>query len=417
MGSTIIEKILARRAGLSSVTPGDIVVAKVDSAVLIDMNFLAGWWAELNTVWDPERVVIIYDHLVPAKDILSAEAHRRGREFAERFGITRVHDVGRDQGIVHQIIADEGYALPGEILLCIDSHTCSGGAFNAAARGMGPTEMIYVVAKGETWFKVCPTVRYELVGECPPWVTAKDIFLYQAGRFGSHAGESIEYGGPAMQSLNVDQRRTISTMSAELSAEFAIWDTDDVLLDYLRDVGAAEAEPVAADTNAAYKDVRQIDLSQLEPYVGLADTLVNNTIPAAKLDSRIDVDQCFIGSCANGTLEDLRIAASVVDGRSVAGGVRFIVTPGSQTVYREALKRGYIETLVTAGALVTTSACGACAGLDMGVLAAGETCITASTRNFKGRMGSPDARIFVGSPATVAASAISGQIVDPRSLN
>lgn len=416
MGQTIIEKILAGHAGRESVRPGDIVEVKVDTSVLIDVQFLKMWWVEPTKIADPDSIAIIFDHLVPAKDQQATQAHEIGRRFASKWGIKRFHDVGPDQGICHQVIADRAYAVPGEILLCEDSHTCSGGAFNCAARGVGPPEMIYTICTGETWFKVGETVRYELSGELRPPVSAKDIFLYLAGRFGSHATQNIEYGGPAMPSLSLDFRRTMSTMSAELSAEFAVWDPDDILLRYVEERLDRSFTPVYADPDATYLDVRSINLSEIEPQVGLPDSLVRNTVPVSELGESVRLDQCFIGSCANGTINDLATAAEIVAGKKVAPNTRFIVTPGSQAIYRQALRLGYIETLSEAGAIVTSSACGACAGLDMGVLGRGETCLTSSTRNFKGRMGSPEARIYMASPATVAASAIAGEIVDPRAV-
>lgn len=415
-GQTIPEKILAKHAGKPTVTPGETVAVDVSTTVLIDMNFLPGWWADIIKISDPERVVVIFDHLVPANNRQSAGGHATGREFVKRFGIKRFHDAGADQGICHQVIADEAYAVPGEILLCIDSHTCSAGALNCAGRGMGPAEMIFALCTGKTWFRVGETVRYDFVGEPGPWVSAKDIFLYQAGKYGDHANQNIEYGGPAMKVLNLDSRRTISTMSAELSAEFAIWEADDTLMNYVEGILHKKVEPVAPDADATYKERREIDLSTLEPHIGLPDKLVNNTVPVAQFKENVQLSQCFIGSCANGTVEDLRIAASVVKGRQVASTVRFIVTPGSQQVYREAMKKGYIQTLTEAGALVTTSACGACAGLDMGVLGPTDVCLTASTRNFKGRMGSAEAQIYMASPLTVASSAIAGRIIDPREV-
>jgi 3-isopropylmalate/(R)-2-methylmalate dehydratase large subunit len=416
LGHTITEKILASRAGRDTVRPGDLVVVRVDTVVPLDVSFMTDQWPDVVKIADPERVVVMYDHIVPAKDIQSATAQRLGREFVARFGITRFHDVGPEQGICHQIIADYAYAVPGEVLVCVDSHTCSGGAFNCAARGVGPAELIYALCKGETWFKVGKTVRYELSGTPRPWVSAKDIFLYQAGRYGSHEGQNLEYGGPAMAGLTLDARRTISTMSAELSAEFAIWEPDQKLIDHVRARVRQPFTPVYPDPDADYADVRRIDLGDVEPHIGLPDTLVHNTTPISELRETVKLDQCFIGSCANGTLDDLASAATVVKGKKVAPHVRFIVTPGSQRIYREALKLGYVETLMEAGALVTTSTCGACSGIHIGLLGPGETCLTASTRNFKGRMGSPEAKIYMGSPATVAAAAIAGEIVDPRKV-
>lgn len=416
MGMTITEKILARGAMADTVRVGDLVTVRVDTAIVLDMNFIPGLWDKVTRVDDPSRVIVIHDHLVPARDVQAAEAMARGREFVERWGVERFHDAGGDQGIVHQIVADRAYALPGEILVCCDSHTCSTGSLNAAGRGIGSPELAYVLTKGTAWFKVGETVRYEFHGELPPGVAAKDVFLTIAGEYGDHSGMNLEYAGPAMAGLSLDARRTLSAMAAELSAEFAIWEPDQVLLDYVDARATRPYEPVWADPDADYHDVRRIDLAAIEPYVGLPDSLVHNTRPLAELTEPVKIDQAFIGSCANGTLEDIRTAAEIVEGRRVADGVRFIVTPGSQEIYREASRRGYVGTLVEAGAVITPSSCGACGGLTMGLLAGDEVCITSSTRNFKGRMGSKDARIYMGSSATVAASALAGVIVDPRTV-
>jgi 3-isopropylmalate/(R)-2-methylmalate dehydratase large subunit len=416
MGMTIAEKILARAAGRSSVAPGEIVIVQVDTAVVIDIGFYPGIWRWPARVWDPDRVIVVHDHIVPAKDVQSAEALQAGRRFVERYGVKRFHDVGPNQGISHQVAADEAYALPGEVLVCVDSHTCSGGALNCCARGIGPAELIYVLCTGETWFRVAPTIRYELHGRLRPWVTAKDAFLWIAARFGSHANQNLELGGDAMATLGLDARRTLSTMAAEVSAEFAIWEPDGVLADHLRSRTDRPFFPTRPDPDASYLDVRHVELDEIEPRVALPDAVAGNTVAVSDLDEPVRLDQCFVGSCANGTLEDLATVAAIVGGKQIASGVRFIVTPGSQRIYREAARRGIIATLIEAGCLVTPSACGACAGLDFGVLGPGEVCLTASTRNFKGRMGSPEAKIYIGSTATVAASALTGWITDPRTI-
>ena len=416
MGMTIAEKILARAAGRDSVAPGEIVVVKVDTAVVIDIGFSPGIWRWPVRVWDPDRVVVVHDHLVPAKDVQSAETLQAGRRFVERYGVTRFHDVGRTQGISHQIAADEAYALPGTVLVCVDSHTCSGGALNCCARGIGPAELIYVLCTGETWFRVAPTIRYDFHGQLRRWVTTKDVFLWIAARFGSHANQNLELGGPAMATLGLDARRTLSTMAAEVSAEFALWEPDDTLVEHVRSRTDRPFSPTSPDPDARYLEVRRVELDAVEPHVALPDSVAGNTVPVGELDGTVKLDQCFVGSCANGTLEDLAAVAAIVGGKQVAPGMRFIVTPGSQRIYREAAKQGIIATLIEAGCLVTPSACGACAGLDFGVLGPGEVCLTASTRNFKGRMGSPEARIYIGSTATVAASALTGRITDPRAI-
>lgn len=414
-GMNIVEKILARAAGLPRVTPGDVVFVEVETSVLFDLTFYAEHRTEVLKVHDPSKVVIVYDHFIPAPDVAAAEAQAYGRAFAKRFGIERFHDVGGNQGISHVIVADNAYSLPGTVLVNGDSHTCGGGAFNCAARGVGGPDMTYALTTGQTWFRVSETVRYDFVGALRAGVSAKDVFLYIAGRWGAHVNQNIEYGGPSMSTLGLNARRTLATMGTELSADFIIFEPDALLIDY---VGARNPAPFEAqwpDADATYADRRTLDLSVVEPLVALPDAVVSNSVPIASVAGQ-RIDQAFVGSCANGTLDDLAAAAAVVAGRQVAPGVRFIVTPGSQAIYREAAKAGYVQTLMEAGAIVTTATCGACIGGHMGVLGPNEVCITASTRNFKGRMGDPSARIFMASPATVAASAVAGHIVGAADL-
>jgi 3-isopropylmalate/(R)-2-methylmalate dehydratase large subunit len=413
MGMTIAEKILAKKGGLARVVPGDLVTVAVDTVILFDNNFMTNRWREILKVNDPDSLIVVFDHRVPAATQASATAHRIGREFVERFGIKRFHDVGYSQGIAHQLVADHGYALPGSVLLCSDSHTCSGGVFNCIARGVGQPDIVYAACKNETWFRVGETVSYDLVGRLPRAVTAKDAFLQIAGEYGDHATMNVEFGGAGMQGLSINARKTLTTMAAELSAEFATFEPDDVMLEWVRARNPAPFEPVFPDADANYAAVRKINLGALEPLVAYPDSVINNSRPVGDA-AGTRIDQAFIGSCANGTLDDLTLAAAVLDGRRVSSKVRLIVTPASQMVYREALKQGVIATLIEAGAVVTPATCGACGGGHMGVLGPDETCITATTRNFKGRMGDPSAKIYMGSPATVAASAITGVITDPR---
>ena len=259
-------------------------------------------------------------------------------------------------------------------------------------------------------------MRYEFTGALPPGVTAKDAFLYLAGRWGSHDNQSIEFGGPGQASLGLNARRTLSTMCAEVSAEFATWGPDDLLISHIKAATERPFFPTWADDDADYLAVRTIDLSALVPYISGIDGVIHNTRPLEELDEIIRLDQCVVGSCANGTLDDLAVVAEIVKGRKVAPWVRFFVTPGSQAIYREAARLGLLATIAESGALVTASACGACAAQDFGALAPGEVCLTATTRNYKGRMGAPQAKIHMASPATVAASAVTGYITHPRDL-
>jgi 3-isopropylmalate/(R)-2-methylmalate dehydratase large subunit len=315
------------------------------------------------------------------------------------------------------VIAEVPYALPGEILVCIDSHTCSAGALNCAARGIGPAEMVFVLAKGRTWFQVGETIRYELSGVLREGVAPKDVFLHLASVFGDHVGRNVEFGGPALATLSIDARRTLTTMCAELSAEFALCEPDDVLERHLVERGRGRTidGAVRPDSDAAYEFVRALELDSIEPMVSRPHTLIHNAWPVGEL-AGTRVTRAFIGSCANGTLTDLREAAGVLAGRRVDPGVILLVTPASQDVYRRALREGVIETLMDAGAVVTASSCGMCAGFE-GNLGRGDVCIASSTRNFRGRMGSVDAEIYLASSATVAASAVAGQITGAHELS
>jgi len=415
MGMTIIEKILARASGAATVAPGDLAVVDVDLTVMIDLSFSHSSWREVLKVHDPGKVAVVFDHEVPAANRESAAMQVRGRDFVRRFGITRFHDVGPDQGISHVVAAENAYCLPGTVMACSDSHTCSAGALNCVARGLGAPDLLYALTTGKTWFLVGETVRYDLAGRLAGCVSTKDLFLHIAQTYGDHANQNVEFGGPALAHLSIDARRTLTTMGAELSAEFATFEPDDVLIDYVKARNPAAFEAQYPDPDANYRRRETIDLASLEPLVALPDRVIRNAVPVDQVAGE-KIDQAFIGSCANGTLDDLAEAARVVAGRRVAPGVRFLVTPGSQRIFAAAVKAGYVQTLSDAGAVVTPATCGACFGGHMGVLGPGETCITASTRNFKGRMGDATARIYMASPATVAASAVAGRIAHPGKL-
>ena len=414
MGQTMVEKILARAAGRKSVTPGDIVTVDVGTAVVIDQNFMHNRMREPKKVFDPDKIVIMLDHIAPADSPMRASMHKAARRFADKHAITRFHDVNNGLGICHQLVADFGYALPGTLLACVDSHTCSAGAFNCAARGIGHPEMSYGCATGQTWFPVCETIRYTLTGKLPPVLNGKDIILHIGNEYGEHAMHNVEFVGDGVAEMSMNSRRTLATMCAEISAEFAVFEADQKCIAHVRSRNpTAKFEPQFADPDANYAAERSIDLSSLEPLVAYPGTVVENARPVKDAEQH-HLDQAFIGSCANGTLDDFEIAAKVVEGNKIAKGTRFIVTPGSQAIFLEAMRRGYVQTLMEAGAVVTNSTCGACCGYSNGILAPGETCVTASTRNFQGRMGSPEADIYLASPATVAASAIRGTLTDPR---
>ena len=413
MGMTLTEKILARKTGQAKVSPGDLVTVEVDTVVFVDTMFVPTRWRTIKRLDHPERVVVVLDHRAPVPDKQGAATHRIARAFAQQFGIRRIHDIGYDQGISHQLVADRAYALPGSLLVCSDSHTGSAGVFNCLARGVGVPDVVYAATLGETWFIVGETIRYELRGRLPTAVTMKDAFLQIAGKYGDHTNLNVEYGGPALEHLSIHARKTLTTMSTELSADFAIFDPDEIMTDWIRARTSAEFECFRPDPDARYRAVRVVDLGELQPLIAFPDSVIENSQPVAAA-AGTPIDQAFVGSCANGTIEDLALAAEVVRGKRVDPKVRFIVTPASQAVYRVAAAAGILSTLANAGAVVTSSTCGACGGTHMGILGENEVCVTSSTRNFKGRMGELSARIYMASPATVAASAIRGVITDPR---
>ena len=404
---TSIEKILARHSDQLVVRPGDVVVVDVDTAVYFD------WMRpDVERIADPDKLVLLHDHQVPAPTVHSANMAKQMREFVEKFGVKNYFPVGA-HGISHVLVAQEGIALPGTILANADSHTCSSGALNCLARGMGGSEMTYILCKGKTWFIVGPTTKVNLTGTLPDRVYPRDVIHYIPGRYGDFAGRNLEWHGDGLAGIGMDGRLTMATISAELSAEFSLFPFDDVLAEYLDGRAKGPFEPAFPDPDAHYDEVLEVDLTTLEPQVVKPGRVAWNSTGVGEVSGQ-RVDQAFIGSCANGRLSDFAIAAEIVRGRRVAAGTRFIVTPGSQQILKEAVRAGYVETLLEAGAVVTNSTCGACFGGHMGVLGDGEVCITASTRNFQGRMGSPTSEVFMGSPATVAASAVTGVITDPR---
>ena len=411
MGMNAIEKILANHSEQEVVSPGDVVMVDVDVTVQFDHAR-----PDVLRLANPDKLVLLHDHVVPAPTVQAANNAKRMREFVEKFGIENYFPVGQ-HGISHVIVAAGGYALPGQILVNADSHTCSSGAMNCLARGMGPSEMLYILCKGETWYLVGSTTKIVLEGALPERVYPRDVIHYIPGQYGDFAGRNLEWHGDGLATIGIDGRLTMATISAELSVEFSLFPYDEVLAEYLDGRAKWPFEPAHPDNDAEYEQTITVDLSALEPQVVLPGKVAWNVKGAREVASEnIKVDQAFIGSCANGRISDFAIAAEILQGRQIAPGTRMIVTPGSQDILKEAIKLGYVETLMDAGAVVTNSTCGACFGGHMGVLADGEVCITASTRNFQGRMGSASASVFMGSPATVAASAVTGVITDPRDL-
>lgn len=415
MGMTMAEKILARVSGKKVVKPGEYITANVDVAMAHEA--FAGCYttlsrAGIHRVWDPDRIVVLLDHNVPATNVQVAELHKSIREGVKKYGIKNWYDM--KAGICHQIMPEKGHVIPGELILGCDSHTTTYGAFGAAATGIGVSEMAYVLATGQLWMRVPPTLKFILSGNFGPRVMSKDLILYIAGKYGTEVAQykALEFVGPAAANMSLASRMTVSNMGVEIGAKFAFFNADEKTLEFLKDRTAKPVAAFQADSNAIYEQVYEEDVSHLEPQVAFPHD-VGNVKPISRA-GEIKVDQAFLGSCTNGRMEDLEMAASIVKGKKVHPDTRLIVFPASYEVYKDALKSGALATLIEAGAVVCNPGCGPCLGGHMGLLAAGEKCVATSNRNFKGRMGSTDAEVYLGSPATVAASAIAGKIVDPR---
>lgn len=417
---TIIEKILARASGQNNVSSGEYVTAKIDMAMMPE-NFRlirntikeAGIREEAFRLWDPGRFIVIIDHRVPPAALQSAENHKLSRKLAHELKVKYFYDVF--PGICHQVMVEKGHVRPGELIVGADSHTTTYGALNAASTGIGVSEMAYVIYTGELWFRVPETIKFEINGKLPSCVHSKDVILSIAGRFGTEVAQykAIEWTGLAIDEMNIDSRLTMGNMSVELGAKFGIFEADQKVIDYVQSRTNKPFYPVKSDPDAMYADRYRIDGATIEPMVALPHT-VGNVIKASEAKD-IEIDQAVIASCCHGRIEDLEIAANILRGKKVHPNVRFYAAPGSWEVYKEALDRGILSRLVGAGVMIGNPSCGFCTGFQ-GVLAAGERCVAAAPRNFKGRMGSPDAEIYLASPATVTASAIKGRIADPREV-
>jgi 3-isopropylmalate/(R)-2-methylmalate dehydratase large subunit len=414
MGMTIAEKILARHSGLSKVVPGQMVMANIDRTRIVDYKAQDSYhvFKELGIkkVWDPKRILMVIEHHVPPSTQFHADSHVIARKFAKEYGIELL-ELGR-HGICHISFIEKGFARPGELVAAGDSHTCSYGAFNTAARGLGPDEMPYLLANGKIWFKVPDTIRCELIGELSPMVSAKDIILYIAGKLGTDVAlyKSIEFVGNGAKSLSLSGRITIANMGVEIGAKFAIFEADEKTINYVKERTNDLFEPVKSDIDANFSATYTIDISKVKPVVA-CPYLVSNVRPVEKVEG-ITIQQCFIGSCTNGMIEDLRVAARILKNNKVYPNTRLIIVPASTQIYLQALKEGLIEIFIESGAMVEGPACALCGG-DKGLLGKGEKGLYTNNRNFKGRHGK-GAEVYLGSPATVAASAINGRITDPR---
>ncbi|MCD6081365.1 3-isopropylmalate dehydratase large subunit [candidate division WOR-3 bacterium] len=417
MGKTIAEKILAKKAGRKDVQPGEIVTCRVDLAMSHENARLVMRHFDkigVDKVWDPDRIVIIFDHRVPAESEITAIGQKEIREFVKSQGIKHFYDI--NVGICHQVLAEKGFSRPGILLVGTDSHTTTAGAFGAFATGVGATDMAAVWATGELWLRVPETIKIVVNGELPTGVYAKDVILHIIGKLGADGADykAVEFYGETITRMSVASRMVMSNLSMEMGAKAAIIPPDDKTLEYVQSRTSCDYEPIYADDDAQYVETYEFDVANLSPQVACPHS-VDNVKPIEEVEG-IKVDQAVIGSCTNGRLEDLIEAAKILSTRHVHKDVRLIVIPASWEVYRQALKQGVIETFINAGAVIINPGCGPCLGAHQGVLAPGEVAIASTNRNFQGRMGSPDSFVYLASPATVAASAVEGKITDPRRL-
>ena len=419
MGMTMTQKILAAHAGLPEVRAGQLIRAKlsmvlgndITSPVAINEFEKAGF----PGVFDREKIALVMDHFAPNKDIKAAEQCKQCRTFARRFDVKNYFDVG-EMGIEHALLPEKGLVAPGECIIGADSHTCTYGALGAFSTGVGSTDMAAGMATGEAWFKVPSAIRFVLTGKLGPCVSGKDVILHIIGRIGVDGAlyKSMEFTGPGLASLSMDDRLCIANMAIEAGAKNGIFEVDQITLDYVTGRVDREFTVYQADEDAPYDRTMEIDLSAIEPTVAFPHLPEN----ARTFDQigEIPIDQVVIGSCTNGRISDLAAAAEIFKGRHAAKGVRVIIIPATQAIYKEAMKRGYLEIFLDAGCVVSTPTCGPCLGGYMGILAAGERCVATTNRNFVGRMGHVDSEVYLASPAVAAASAVAGKIADPRTI-
>ncbi len=419
MGMTMTQKILARHAGLEEVRAGQLIKAKLDLVLGNDITtpvaineFKA---AGFDQVFDKSRIALVMDHFAPNKDIKAATQCQQCRTFARKFDIDHFYDVGA-MGIEHALLPEQGLVAPGEAVIGADSHTCTYGALGAFSTGVGSTDMGAAMAAGETWFKVPSAIKVFLKGELKPFVSGKDVILTLIGIVGVDGAryQSLEFDGPGVAQLSIYDRLTISNMAIEAGAKNGIFPVDDICREYVEGRVNRPWTAVEADPDAEYERVIELDLSEIDCTVAWPH-LPENVHPATE-GKDIAIDQIMIGSCTNGQLPDLAAAAAILKGKKLAPGVRGIVIPATQTVYRECMRLGYTEIFLDAGCIFSTPTCGPCLGGHMGVLAAGERCVSTTNRNFVGRMGHVDSEVYLASPAVAAASGIAGHICHPKEV-
>ncbi|CDZ24232.1 3-isopropylmalate dehydratase large subunit [[Clostridium] cellulosi] len=419
MGMTMSQKILAAHAGLEKVEPGQLIEAQLDLVLGNDITTPVAVKEFEKTgftrVFDKSKVAIVPDHFTPNKDIKAAEQCKMIRCFARQMDIENYFEIG-EMGIEHCLIPEKGLAVPGDLIIGADSHTCTYGALGAFSTGIGSTDMAAGMATGKCWFKVPSAIKFVLKGKPKGWVSGKDIILHIIGMIGVDGAlyKSMEFVGDGVKNLTMDDRFTMANMAIEAGAKNGIFIVDDITLDYVKKHSTKPFTVYEPDPDAVYDEVYEIDLGEIRPTVAFPH-LPDNTRTIDEV-GEIEIDQVVIGSCTNGRMEDLRAAARILKGNKVKKGVRVIVFPGTQNIYLEALKEGLIQDMVEAGAVVSTPTCGPCLGGHMGILAKGERAISTTNRNFVGRMGHPESEVYLASPAVAAASAITGKITDPDTI-
>ena len=420
MGMTMSQKILAAHAGLEEVKAGQLIEADLDLVLGNDITSPVAInemkKMDRKTVFDKDKIALVMDHFIPNKDIKSAENCKCCREFACRHEITNYFDVG-DMGIEHALLPEKGLVVAGDAVIGADSHTCTYGALGAFSTGVGSTDMAAGMVTGKAWFKVPSAIKFQLVGKPAKWVSGKDVILHIIGMIGVDGAlyKSMEFVGEGIRNLSMDDRFTICNMAIEAGGKNGIFPVDELAVEYMKEHSKREFTVYEADEDAEYDETYVIDLSELKPTVSFPH-LPSNTRTIDQV-GEVKVDQAVIGSCTNGRIEDMRIAAEVLKGRKIAKGVRCIVIPATPSIYLQAMKEGLLEIFIEAGAVVSTPTCGPCLGGYMGILAAGERCISTTNRNFVGRMGHVDSEVYLASPAVAAASAVAGKIICPCQLD
>lgn len=415
MSQTFAQKALAKKVGRKEVTPGEILTLSPDRVLSHDNSAdISEKFSSLGAekVWDREKIVIVLDHCVPAADSRYATNHTIIRDFVKSQGITNFYDI--NWGICHQVFSEEGFALPGSLILGADSHTTTYGAFGAFSAGIGRSEMAGIWATGQIWLRVPESIRINIEGSFPPGVYSKDVILYIIGDLRADGAlyQSVEFAGEAVRKMGISERMVLCNMAAEMGAKNGVVESDDKTENWLKGKAKGGYEPIYADPDARYARVLSYNISDLNPQVACPHT-VDNVRSVEEVEGK-SLNQVLIGTCTNGRIDDLQIATRILRGKRVADETRLLVFPASWKIYKEALKRGVIEVLVESGALIMNPGCGPCLGAHEGALAPGEVCLSTANRNFRGRMGCKEAEVYLASPATAAASAVEGRITDPR---